>query len=59
VWDLAVINSDGSDFRVLKSGAQNEVTRYSPVWAHDGQSVFCQDMTNIYRLGLDGSVLAQ
>ena len=59
VWDLGLINSDGTDFRVLKKGAQNEVTRYSPIWARDGQSVFCQDMTNIYQLGLDGSVLAQ
>src|SRR5438046_4344050 len=59
VWDLGLINSDGTDFRVLKKGAQDEVTRYSPIWARDGQSVFCQDMTNIYRLGLDGAVLAQ
>ena len=59
VWDLGLINPDGTDFRVLKKGAPNEVTRYSPVWARDGQSVFCQDMTNIYRLGLDGAVLAQ
>ncbi len=59
VWDLGLLNSDGTDFRVLKKGAQNEVTRYSPAWARDGQSVFCQDMTNIYQLGLDGSVLAQ
>jgi len=59
VWDLGLINSGGTDFRVLKKGAPNEVTRYSPIWARDGQSVFCQDMTNIYRLGLDGAVLAQ
>ncbi len=45
--------------QVLKKGDPNEVTHYSPVWAHDGQSVFCQDMTNIYRLGLDGAVIAQ
>ncbi len=44
---------------MLKKGDPNEVTHYSPVWAHDGQSVFCQDMTNIYRLGLDGAVIAQ
>jgi hypothetical protein len=25
---------------VLKPGMQNGVTRYSPIWAHDGQSVF-------------------
>src|SRR5262249_8630115 len=59
VWDLAAIDSDGTNFRVLKPGVQNEVTCYSPVWAHDGQSVFCQDMTNIYQIGLDGSVRAQ
>src|SRR5881396_4004193 len=28
VWDLGLINSDGTDFRVLKKGAQDEVTRY-------------------------------
>jgi TolB protein len=27
VWELSLINSDGTDFRVLKKGAQNEVTR--------------------------------
>jgi TolB protein len=59
VWDLVAINSDGTNFRVLKSGAQNEVTRYSPVWGRDGQSIFCEDMTNIYQIGLDGAVLAQ
>ncbi len=58
-WDFGLINADGTEFRILKKGAQNEVTRYSPIWARDGQSVFCQDMTNIYRLGLDGAVLAQ
>ncbi len=59
VWDLVAINSDGTNFHVLKPGVQNEVTRYSPIWAHDGQSVFCEDMTNVYQLGLDGAVRAQ
>jgi TolB protein len=59
VWDLAVINSDGSNFHVLKPGVQNEVSCYSPVWARDGQSVFCQDMTNISQIGLDGKMRAQ
>jgi TolB protein len=58
VWDLVAINSDGTNFHVLKPGVQNEVTCYSPVWALDGQSVFCQDMTNIYQTGLDGVVRA-
>jgi Periplasmic component of the Tol biopolymer transport system len=59
VWDLVAINSDGTNFHVLKPGVQNEATCYSPVWARDGQSVFCQDMTNIYQIGLDGAVRAQ
>jgi TolB protein len=59
VWDLVVINSDGANFHVLRPGVKNEVTRYSPIWARDGQSVFCEDMTNIYQLGLDGAVRAQ
>ena len=44
---------------MLKPGVQNEVTLYSPIWAHDGQAVFCQNMTNIYQLGLDGAIRAQ
>jgi TolB protein len=59
VWDLVAINSNGANFHVLKPGVQNEVTRYSPIWSRDGQSVFCEDMTNIYRLGLDGTVIDQ
>ena len=59
VWGLVTINSDGKNFHVLKPGVQNEVTRYSPIWARDGQSVFCEDMTNIYQIGLDGAVRTQ
>jgi TolB protein len=59
VWDLVAINLDGTNFNVLKPGVQNEVTRYSPVRAPDGQSVFCEDMTNIYQIGLDGAIRAQ
>jgi TolB protein len=59
VWDLVTINSDGTNFHVLKPGVQNEVTRYSPIWARDGQSVFCEHMSNVYQVGLDGAVRAQ
>jgi TolB protein len=53
------VNSDGTNFHVLKPGVQGEVTRYSPIWARDSQSVFCEDMTNIYQIGLDGKVRKQ
>jgi TolB protein len=59
VWDLVTVNSDGTNFHVLKPGVQGEVTCYSPVWARDGQSFFCEDMTNIYQIGLDGANRAQ
>lgn len=59
VWNLAMIAPDGTDFRILKKGAQNEATLYSPSWAPDEASIFCQDMTNIYQISLDGRVLAQ
>jgi TolB protein len=59
VWDLVAINVDGTNFHVLKPDVQNEVTRYSPIWARDGQSVFCEDMSNVYQLSLDGGVRAQ
>jgi len=44
---------------VLKPGVEGEVTRYSPIWARDGKSVFCEDMSNIYQIGLDGKVRTQ
>jgi TolB protein len=59
VWDLGVIDADETNFHTIRKGAQNETTLYSPVWSHEGESVFCQDMTNIYRVDLKGAVLAQ
>jgi TolB protein len=56
VWDLARIKPDGTGFALIRKGAENETTFYSPCWSSDGQTLFCQDMTNIYRLNLDGSV---
>jgi TolB protein len=57
VWGLGVIDADGKEFRVVKKGAIDRGTLYSPCWARDGQSIFCQHMTYIYRLKLDGTVL--
>lgn len=59
VWDLGMIKQDGTTFNVIKKGAEKEVTLYAPCWSRDQQSIFCQDMTNLYRLRLDGEVLAQ
>ncbi len=59
VWNLATIAANGTDFQILKRGAQHQATLYSPCWARNGQSIFCQDTTNIYQIGLDGTVVAQ
>jgi TolB protein len=58
-WDLATIAADGKEFRVLKKGAPDLATFYSPCWARDMGSIFCQDITNIYQISLDGSVLGK
>jgi len=58
-WSIATIAPDGTEFRVLKKGAEDQATLYSPCWARDEGSFFCQDMTNIYQIGLDGAVLGQ
>jgi len=58
VWNLGVIKGDGTNFKFVKKGYAN-VTFYSPCWASDGKSIFCQDTTNIYRIALDGSIQAQ
>jgi len=59
VWSLGLVNSDGSGFRLLKKPAKDEPASYSPCWARDGESIFCQDLTKIYRLSLEGAVIAQ
>ena len=59
VWNLATIAPDGTEFRFLKKGTQNQAALYSPCWARDERSIFCQDMTNIYQISIDGAVLAQ
>jgi TolB protein len=58
-WHIGLINADGSGFRFVKKAKADETTLYSPCWARDGQSFFCQDMTKLYRIGLDGAVQAQ
>ncbi|HSI15025.1 MAG TPA: hypothetical protein VK961_23435 [Chthoniobacter sp.] len=58
-WHLAMVNPDGTGFKYIKKAKDTEATLYSPCWAPDSKSLFAQDMKNIYRVGLDGSVIAQ
>jgi TolB protein len=59
IWDIGICNADGSGFRVLKSGGPNDQMFNSAGWMPDGQSLFCQDLTNLYQIGLDGIVMKQ
>jgi len=55
-WNLAAINADGTNFHTVSRGDPNAVTIYSPILARDGQTVFCQNMTDIYQIDLDGGI---
>ena len=60
VDDLAMIKDDGTGFKVIKQGSTPLVSSFAcQRWARDGQSIFCRDSGKLYRLGLDGTVLAQ
>jgi TolB protein len=52
-----VINADGTGFRCAQTGEEKHHTYWSATWAADGQSIFAQDMENLYRLDLSGKVL--
>jgi TolB protein len=58
-WHLGVIKADGTDFRELNKTEHDQEPLYSPCWAGDGASIFCHDLTNIYRIALDGSIVNQ
>jgi TolB protein len=59
VFRLGKIKSDGTGFKLIRSTTLNDRSLYSPSWSRDGASFFCHDTTNLYRLALDGSLLAQ
>jgi TolB protein len=59
IWDIGVINADGTGFRILKQGGANSESYFSVSWRPDGQSLYCQDLANLYQIGLDGTVIKQ
>jgi TolB protein len=58
-WDIGVANADGSAFHILKKGGPNDHSYFSACWMPDGRSLFCQDLENLYHIGLDGAVIKQ
>jgi TolB protein len=56
-WHLAIINTDGSNFRYVRKSSQAHPSVWSICWARDSQSLYCQDLDNIYQLTADGTEL--
>jgi len=60
ISDLALVKEDGTGFNIIKKGEEQLKSAFNmPRWARDGRSIFYHDLSNIYRLGLDGVVLGQ
>ncbi|HEX6566148.1 MAG TPA: hypothetical protein VF020_17790 [Chthoniobacterales bacterium] len=57
-WRLGLIGADGSGFQFVPAPPAVTQDLYSPAWA-DANSIFAQDMTNIYQIDLTGNTLAQ
>ncbi len=54
---IGFINADGTGYHALDKEDAKHKAYWSVCWAWDGQSIFGQDMENLYHLGLDGSVI--
>ncbi len=58
--ELEVISADGSSKRkIIGGGEQDANDIFGPVWAPDGNSIFFQDMENLFQVGLNGRVIAK
>jgi TolB protein len=57
-WRLGLVNADGSGFEFFKAPFR-EQGWFSPCWAPDAKSIYCQDLENICRFALDGELLAK
>ena len=57
-WRLGLIGVDGSGFQFVPAPPAVTQDLFSPAWADDN-SIFAQDLTNIYQVDLSGKALAQ
>ncbi len=54
VWNLALVKADDSAFRYVVQGGPGVFPCWSAAWAPDGASIFCQDLSRLSRIALDG-----
>jgi len=58
-WSIGLVRADETSFRYVHKPAAGGHSFWSAVFAPDGHSIFCQDLDNLMRLGLDGGLLWQ
>jgi TolB protein len=58
-WRLGMIGADGTGFQFVPAPPAITADLFSPAWAIDGNSIYAQDLTNIYQIDLTGKTLAQ
>jgi TolB protein len=54
---IGVVNADGTGFRFIDKDDATHHGYWSATWAHDGQSIYGQDMANLYQLSLEATVM--
>lgn len=56
-WEIGLIGTDGTGFKVLTVRSPQVVEVWRPAWAADGKSIFCHDLEAIFQVSLEGRVL--
>lgn len=56
-WVVAMMDVESRDWRVLTENLNKVVGVSVNSWTSDSKSLFCQDLDNIYQIGIDGAVL--
>jgi TolB protein len=54
-WVPGVIDTTGKNLKIFRM--DNEGGVHSPFWAHDGMSVYAQDLSTLYRFDTNGKLL--
>jgi TolB protein len=58
-WNLAIVKSNGTDFRSAKTLRGRSPAYYSFCWGADDASFFCQDTSYLYHFSLDGRLIKE
>lgn len=56
-WEIAVMDANNFEWNVITKKLRKSVGVSLNSWTHDGRSILCQDLDQIYQIGLNGEVL--